>query len=355
MTISTGRRMRVLGAGAVTSVGHSLPATALAIRAGIDNFHETHFYDRRGNPISGAAMELFGPLTPNSPRVGGAKKLGTALAWAVEECVRNAQVRLPLPSSVPLVFLGDDARPAPLVEAAELCRQSCASLFQGSNSLQIHTYMAGEASCVDALEAARMYLAQGAPYVLVAAADSWLRVPDIQHGLDHERLLASESGFGFVPGEGSAALLLVPVMNSAQMGDVTIAGIGRGVEPAPLLSDEPCYGRGLASALRAALVEAGWQPHEVNYRLSDSAGESYFAEELAYAWARLLRKAQPQGNRYLHPASYLGHIGCAFGPMMLALVWQFARTGHLPGPKSLVQLSSGRDLRGGIAVLAGVS
>jgi 3-oxoacyl-[acyl-carrier-protein] synthase I len=344
--------LRVISAGAVTSVGNDLPSTSAAILAALDNFADTHFVDRRAEPLSGAAFSL--PDAENQPgaRLGGAGKLGLALSWAVEECLAASGVTLPLPASVPLLFLGDDTRPSPIVEMAHLCHSACAGYFAGPGQLHMQAFMSGEAAGVQALRAARELLAGGAPYVLVAAADSWLRVPDIEQSLQRERLLCTGNGSGFVPGEAAAAILLAGPRSPAQRGDqpvLQLEGLGTGEEPAHLLGDEPCYGRGMASAIRAALAEAGWAAHDIHLRLTDNAGEAYFAAELAYAWARVLREAQPPGNDYIQLATRTGHVGAAFGPLMLAHLWQLARFGRAAGPKALIHLSSTQPLRGAIA------
>ena len=344
--------LRLISAGAVTSLGNDLPSTSAAIIAALDNFADTHFVDGRNQPLSGAAFTL--PEIEDRPgaRRGGAGKLGLALSWAIEECLAESGVSLPLPANVPLLFLGDDARPAPVVEMAHLCQSACSRHFLRPDRLVMHAFMSGEAASVVALRAARKHLAAGAPYVLVAAADSWLRVPDIQQGLQYERLLCTDNAGGFVPGEAAAAVLLAGPHSPAlptHAPTLRIEGLGTAEEPAPLLSEDNCYGQGLAAAMREALTEAGWAAHEVHLTLSDSAGERYFSNELAYAWARLLRQAQPPGNDYVQAASRVGHVGVAFGPLLLAHVWQLARLGRAAGPKSLIQLSSLQPLRGAIA------
>lgn len=347
--MSTPMKLAVLGAGAVTSVGNSLPATAAAIRAGLDDFQETLFHDTLGEPINGAMLQ-----TQPAPalKIGGASKLANALTWAVEEAIQSAGLPVPLSSEVPLLFLGDATRPAPLVEVAQLCQSTCGHYFDAPERLHLQAFTGGEVGCVDALQAARDFLSKGAPYVLVAASDTWLRTADITHGLRNERLLTSDSGNGFIPGEAAAAVLVGPDTGAPGL---VIQGLGLAEESAPLLSPEPAYGKGLAQAMGAALAEAGWSPHELNLRISDAAGEEYFAEELSYAWARVLREPLPKNSDRLFPAASLGHIGCATGPLMLALAWQLRRRGRLPGPKLLLQLSSSHTLRGAVAVNAGAA
>lgn len=346
-----GNSMAVLGAGAVTSVGNSLPATTAAIRGGLDAFQDTHFRNARGDPLHGAALALG--LAPEGVAVGGARKLSAALHFAVQEALHSAGLLdSPLPASVPLLFLGDATRPAPLVPAVQLCHSALAPLFQQPRQLHLQAFTGGEAGCVDALQVARERLAQGAPCVVLAAADTWLRASDISEALSHGRLLDTEQGSGFVPGEGAAAVVLGrPTAQTL----LQITGIGLAEEADGLLTEEPCTGKGLAQATRLALAEGGLQAHQIHLRMSDAAGEAYFAEELATAWARLLRAPQPPLHKQWLPANSLGHIGCAFGPLMLALAWQLAQRKRLPGPNVLIQLSSAHTLRGAIVAQAGAA
>ncbi len=348
--MSTPMKLAVLGAGAVTSVGNSLPATAAAIRAGLNNFHDTQFETDSGEPVIGAELGLYGG--ERRTRVGGAQRLADALTFAVREAIAGASIQQPLPPSVPLLFLGDDQRPAPLVSAVQLCHAALAPMFEQPNRMHLQAFTGGEAGCVDALITARDFLAKGAPFVLIAAADSWLRASDIAEALRHQRLLDAELGSGFVPGEAAAAVVLGRETPGAVL---EILGMGLAEETDGLLSDHPCSGKGLAQATRLALMDSGLAPHDIHLRMSDAAGEPYFAEELAYAWARLLRSPQPPMHAQLFPASHVGHVGCAFGPLMLALAWQYAKRERLPGPKVLIQLSSSHTLRGAIAAHAGAA
>lgn len=347
--MSTPMKLAVLGAGAVTSVGNSLAATLAAIKGGVDNFRETDFRDNLGQPVIGAKLHL---QDHNGPQIGGAAKLANSLTWAVEEALLRAGLHRPLPASTPILFLGDQTRPAPLVDAIRLCHRAIGHFFEEPTRLHLQAFTGGEVGCVDALVAAREFLANGAPYVVLAAADTWLRLPDITHGLKHQRILDAKASLGFIPGEATAALLLTAKPASSL---IHVAGLGLAEESASLLTDEVCYGKGLAQATRAALNEAACNAHDIHLRMSDAAGEAYFAEELSNAWGRLLRAPQPKHHERMLPARSTGHIGCAFGPLMLALAWEMARDAWLPGPNILIQLSSSHTLRGAIAAHAGAA
>ena len=165
--------------------------------------------------------------------------------------------------------------------------------------------------------AAQLIQKQQASHVLLLGVDSWLNTPDIAQALHQDRLLTEDQPSGFIPGEAAVALLLgpVPATPSNQPPGLHIIGSAQAKEPATLLSRAPCYGKGLAAAIEAALTQAGIKAHEVNLRLADLAGEEFFFEESSYAWSRLLRADLPANHQFIQPANCLGHIGAAFGPL----------------------------------------
>jgi 3-oxoacyl-[acyl-carrier-protein] synthase-1 len=346
--MSAGLALQVVGAGATTSVGLTLAASAAAIRAAVDNFQETRFLDRFGEPLLGASIPLTLPGDTDGSRTGGSERFGLAMAMAIEECLQV--VNLPLPASVPLLLLGDDTRMGPMLETAYATHRHCAHFFAQPERLHMQAFTGGESSCVAALAAAREFIANGAPYVLIAAVDSWLNVPDVHYGLVHGRLLSTSQSAGFIPGEAAAAILVSAETPASQGSALLVRGLGLAEEPATLLGDEPCSGKGLAQAIARALHDGGLQAHEMHARLSDAAGEEYFFDEAAYAWARVLRHALPAGYDYLQPATRTGHVGAAFGPLLIGYLWQLARVNRLCGPNALVHLSSTQPLRGALVL-----
>lgn len=339
----------VTAAGAVTSVGLSLAASTAAIRAAVDNFHETRFTDQDHNPLLGAAVALELPGDADGSRTGGAERFGTMLAMAIEECIVNSGLPLPLPAGVPLLLLADDTRPGPLKDTAHAAYARCARFFAEPQALHMQAFTSGESACIAALSAAREFVANGASAVLIAAVDSWLNVMDVRNGVRQDRFLAESQAAGFVPGEAAAAILLQAQAPAAAPA-LQLRGLGLAEEAASFFSEEPCHGKGLASAMRLALAEAGLQAHEMDSRLCDAAGEDYFFEESAYAWGRVLRDDLPAAYEYLQPATRVGHVGAAFGPLLVGYLWQLSKVGRLRGPNALVHLSSTQSLRGALVL-----
>ena len=47
---------------------------------------------------------------------------------------------------------------------------------------------------------------------------------------------------------------------------------------------------------------------------------------------------------------FTGHVGAAFGPLLVGYLWQLSKVGRLRGPNALVHLSSTQSLRGALVL-----
>ncbi|MFK1438022.1 hypothetical protein ACIU0H_30805 [Pseudomonas aeruginosa] len=338
--------LHLLGAGAVTSVGMSLPASAAAVRAALDNFQDTHFFDARGNSLRGARIPH--PVPAEEVLSGGHDRLASLLDMAIEECLHVAGARTRLPEHVTCLLLCPEQRSSYHRGLAVTCLQRSLAHYR-PDTKPYYAHIGEEATdCADALSlAARLIHKQHASHVLLLALDSWLNTPDITQALHQDRLLTEDQPSGFIPGEAAVALLLGPMQETraSQPPGLDIVGSGTAQEPATLLSRAPCYGKGMATAIAAALAQTGIQAHQVDLRMADLAGEEYFFEESSYTWSRLLRADLPADHLFTQPASCLGHIGAAFGPFMLAYAWHLSRISRAPGINTLIQLSTPQQAR----------
>lgn len=333
--------LSVLAAGAVTSVGMSLSMSAAAIRAALDNFQDTQFFDARGNSLRGARIPY--PVQEDETLAGGHERLADLLDMATEECLYMADARTPLPERLTCILLCPEQRSSYHSGLATACLQRVLARYQ-QDAKPYYAHIGGEATdSASALSlAAQLISKQHASHVLLLSLDSWLNTPDVALALRQDRLLTEDQPSGFIPGEAAVALLLGPV--PAERGNhspgLHIIGSALAQEPVTLLSRQPCYGKGLAAAIDAALARAAVQPHEIALRLADLAGEEYFFEESSYAWSRLLRSDFPADHQFIQTANCLGHIGAAFGPLMLAYAWHLSRIGRAPGANALIQLTT---------------
>src|SRR5262249_736976 len=147
----------------------------------------------------------------------------------------------------------------------------------------------GATAALQAIEIARSILAEpGESACLILAADSLIDAR-VLHWLDTtHRLKTSERTDGVIPGE--AACLAVVSKGPRSDEHVSVLGVGVATEPATVFNEEPFRADGMTAALHGALQEAGLALHDVDFRLSDVAGESYAFEELVLAQTRLMRQ-----------------------------------------------------------------
>ena len=353
--------LQLVGAGAVTSVGFSLPASVAAVQSGIDAFSETNFFDYLGEPIIGSAIDS----TVDLPEFEGIDRASIFLVLAVEEALHDANAKS-LASAKLILIAPDKYRPTSLpqnligrVQTAIEKRLLAAGWDPTSVNFQttgLHSLNGSIAIC-NALTEASQWLSQPsgsngdskAEIVVIASFDSWLNSQSIRYGLTEERFLVTDSANGFIPGEAASAIVVRRSGDHQNASDsFRVTGVGLAVEDAPLVSDDICAGVGLGKAIDSALAGAAVSAHEIHHRLTNTSGEEYFFSESANAWARVLRKSLPKSYRYENPASTLGGIGAAFGVFLLGYSYNLFQLGKTLGANTLIQLSSDRESRGAI-------
>lgn len=350
--------LTLVSSGVVCSVGLSTPAACAAIRASLDNFKETYFVDELGLPIVGAAVpsDLLG-LTEHAEGwvMGGENKLSRMFAIAATECLHGAGIVDTAQTA--LLLLGpEDTRPGFSRDSLQRRFMNCENALGHKFHAASRTIHTGRPGLVDALACANELLASRTVHsVLIAGIDSLLNTSDINDGLANKRLLTDENSDGFIPGEAAVCVLVTGETYSRtppQLPVLTIAGLGTAQEPESWISGKANVGRGLAQAIRQALMQASIAAHSINNRLSDCSGESFFFDEAAYAWGRVLRAPSPPGHKHRLVASSVGEIGAAAGPLMLALSLEAARKGWSAGRNSLLHLSSSGSLRTALVTIA---
>ncbi len=365
--------MKIISAGAVTSVGLSLPATTVAIRAGLDNFDDTQFVGESNAPIVGAKITGIAPQAQANVVIGGTQAQAHWAYLAIEECLANVPNHS-INSLLVIVLCPDPSIPD-LIDRQRLCHlinENCRNLIQHNTrresaqahlstpidgttnipNIEIHQLAKGKTGCVVALEQAQHWLVDHpSGSVVIVGVDSWLNLPRIQYGLQNERLLTESKAEGFVPSEAAAVILLTSFNQPATGPSLAILGLGLAKESASLFTASPCFGVGLAQATEQALTTANIAPHEIHLRLVGTAGEEYFFEEAAMAWSRLLRHPMPKNYSRQQPATHIGEVGVAFGPLLLGYAWQLSCSQRHPGSRTLVQLSSEQDKRAAIVTM----
>jgi 3-oxoacyl-[acyl-carrier-protein] synthase I len=327
----------------VTAVGFNAPATCAALRAGIRNVNETNVWD----PESGSYLAAGKvPLPQWSVSVA---KLADLAAAAIRECMEAAE---PVPSSGIPVLLGVAApdRPYRLPDLdvhilPEIEYRLGFKLNPASRVIpRDHVAVA-----VALREASDLITTQKARYVIVAAVDSLLQHDLTTYYLSKRRLLTPKNSNGFSLGEAGSALLVASDDLKTEAG-LLISGVGLSREAASIELEEPLRAEGLTQAIREALGEGGLTYEDLHYRITDLNGEHYKFKEMVLAMMRFDRKPKPKLFDLWHPIEYIGDVGAAIGPIVLALALDAGQKGYAIGPTVLTTFGNDNGERAAIVV-----
>lgn len=323
----------IIGAGMMTGVGLTEPASCAAIRCAINNFAETRFIARDGEWIIGSAVPLEQPWR-------GTAKLIKLLAGPVRECLELVADAAAEP--VPLLLcVAERERPGRLdgLDNAlfhEVQRELGITLHADSEM-----FADGRVGGALALRLARKLLYRvEAPHrhVIVAGVDTLLVGGTLTAYDERNRLLSGRNSNGFIPGEAGAAVLLTRADRVA--GDALVCtGLGFARETATIEAEEPLRADGLAAAIKGALAEAETSIAAIDYRLADISGEQYGFKEASLAFSRLLRVRKETFDIW-HPADCIGEVGAAALPCMLGVALAARRKRYAPGPAVLAHLGN---------------
>ena len=335
--------LAVFASGMVTGLGFNAPATLAALRAGISAVRRIPWFDlETAEPLSGVKV----PLPQWWEGVG---KLADLLAPAIDECLVAAQ---PLPAeSIPvLIGIASYERPG----RTEGLDDELLDEIQHRLGHELHPQSAlfpqDQFGCVQALIRAHALITQGhTRYVIVGGVDSFLHATTLHTYIRRRRLMTPTNSNGFFPGEAGAAVL---IGDDADTNNevLRILGIGIGEEPATIESTTPLRAVGLTQALQQALRSAGVALKDVAYRITDLSGEHYKFKEAAFAASRL-NSADRDGTLDLwHPIEYLGQIGAAVLPCLLAQAMHAAQEGYAPGPLAACHLGNDSQQRAALIV-----
>jgi 3-oxoacyl-[acyl-carrier-protein] synthase I len=333
----SGQPIIIKNTGLVTSVGLSAPASCAAIRAKISNPTETRFMGSDGEWIMAHQVPLEQPWR-------GITKLAKMAAMAIVECL-DAIPREIWPTIPLLLCVAERERPGRL---DGLDGQLFLDIEQ-ELGLQFAVGSAiipqGRVSAAIALaEGRRLVYECNAPQVIIAATDSLLNWPTLNAYESADRLLTPTNSNGFMPGEGSGALLIAAHDNRPSL---VFAGIGFGMEPAHIDTEQPLRADGLTLAHREALAEAGCRIHEQSFRITDLSGEQFYFKEADLALSRLLRVRQEDPELW-HPAECIGESGALAGAVCLAVAQAAFSKGYAPGPGVLLHFSDDQGNRASI-------
>jgi 3-oxoacyl-[acyl-carrier-protein] synthase-1 len=328
----------------VTSVGLSAPASCAAIRAKISNPTETRFMGSDGEWIMAHQVQLEQPWR-------GRTKLAKMAAMAIAECLdaipHEDWTNIPL-----LLGVAEPERPGRLDGLEDLLLSEIEQVLEARFGPESGVIRRGRISAIRALAEARKLLYEGtAAHVLIAATDSLLTWPTLSVYQEADRLLTARNSNGFMPGEAAGAVLIGRPSGRAELQCV---GIGFGAERAHIQSDEPFKADGLASAIRAALGDAGCELHDLDYRITDLSGEQYYFKEATLALSRILRHRNETFDMW-HPAECIGESGAAAGIALIAVASAACHKAYSAGLNILLHCANDSAQRSAAVLRLGVA
>lgn len=328
------KSIAILASGMVTPLGFNAPATLAALRAGVSAIRQTPWVDpESGEPLGGAKVDL--------PQWWeGVGKLADLVCPALHECLQAAR---PLePQEIPVLLgVADPDRPARIRDfEAELLAQIEARLDAPLHRDSV-VFAASQTACVHALLRAEALLNSGtASMCIVAGVDSYLQAPTIDAYIKQRRLMTPTNSNGFFPAEAGCALLVSAASNTAGRDALRILGFGVAHEAATINSTKPLRAAGLTQAVKQSLAMAGIEFKDVAFRLTDCSGEHYKFKEAAFVATRLDRGQRDAPLALWHPIEYLGEIGAAILPCLLAWALHARQNGYAPGPIALCHVGN---------------
>ncbi len=333
----------VLASGMVTPLGFNAASTLAALRAGVSAVGALPWMDpNAAKPLKGARVRLphwwFG--------VG---MLADIIAPAIHECLAAAGNEPP--SDIP-ILLGVSA-PSRQGRPAGLSETLLGEVYERLDR-PIHRRSAviarDQAACAQAIIMANQILAAGdARLVIVAGVDSFLDRPMLKGYIDRRRLMTASNSNGFYPGEAGCAVLL-GAAGTAQPDHLLILGIGTALEPATIDGTEPFQATGMTQACQKALAAAGVTMSDIGWRLTDLSGEHYKFKEATFVAGRLDTAVRSSPLDLWHPIEYLGEIGAAVLPCLLALAMHAGQRGYAPGLIAMCHVGSDAGERAAMVV-----
>jgi 3-oxoacyl-[acyl-carrier-protein] synthase-1 len=329
--------------GLVTALGFNAPATLAALRAGISAVRATNWLDREsGEPLRGAMVQL--------PQWWeGTGKLADLAAPAIDECLAALPPEEVAETPILLGIAAPD-RPGRFADLDTRLFTEIQARLGGRVHPLSRLFAADQTGCFHALQlAAELIEAGKAKHVVVAGVDSYLQRDTLDALQRRRRLMTENNSNGFFPGEAGAAVL-VGRIGTSTAAELHILGAGYARESAHIESVEAFRAQGMTQAVKSALGSAGVALKDIAYRLTDLSGEHYKFKEAAFVAGRLNGGERETPLDLWHPIEYLGEIGAAILPCLLAQAAHATLYRYAPGALALCHIGSDAGERAALVV-----
>jgi 3-oxoacyl-[acyl-carrier-protein] synthase-1 len=170
----------------------------------------------------------------------------------------------------------------------------------------------------------------------------WIEANDQLHGAG-----PLNNAWGFIPGEGAGAVLLVAekTMRRLRLEPFgQLLSVGRGFEQNRIKTETVCIGSGLTEAFRdglSGLPDGG----KVTDVYCDLNGEPYRADEFGFAAVRT-KDSFESASDFVAPADCWGDVSAASAPLHLILSVMASQKAYSSGPHAFLWASSEGGERG---------
>jgi 3-oxoacyl-[acyl-carrier-protein] synthase I len=329
----------VVGLGAQTPVGGSVPAAAAAVRARLPMVAEhPYIVDRFGEPVTVARAPW---LPAEMSLLDRLLALGTEAAREALAPLLSvspvARSRLAVVAGLPAVRPG-----LPLGLAEPMLDALSALLPEGGRLMGRRALLLGGVAGLTAVEEGCRLIREGNTDACLAGGIEsyidrvtleWLDWTGQFHSPNHS--------WGFIPGEAAGFCLLASerLVRDARLEVLgTVRGASTILEPKLRRDRAVCLGEGLTESFRrtlAALPDGA----KVDQVIGDLNGQPHRADEFGFTMTRLAGRFHDPG-RFHTPAECWGDVGAASGPLFLALAALAGKKRYARGPHTLVWASA---------------
>ncbi|MCB1925052.1 MAG: beta-ketoacyl synthase [Gammaproteobacteria bacterium] len=342
----------IVALGASTPLGRCAWSSAAAVRGGITGFGEhPYMTDAVGEPMRVARAPWLDIELVGTARLEALLVPAIDQVLAVLTAERTDTLRAGIALAVPA------PRPGLADEVAQALIDSVTSRYRGWFA-DIDVSPVGHAAGLLALDRACDGLDRNLfDLCVVAGVDSYIEAETLEW-LEQENQLHGagqlNNAWGFIPGEGAGALLLMRADVAQALGLeplLQVRGVGIADEPNRIKTGAVCIGEGLTDALRSALdgLPAGEQVSDV---YCDMNGEPYRADEYGFACLRT-KEAFASLSDFNAPADCWGDVGAASAPLHIGLAAIARHKDYAHGGAALVWASSEGGERGAALMLGG--
>jgi 3-oxoacyl-[acyl-carrier-protein] synthase-1 len=329
----------IVALGASTAVGRDAWSSAAAVRAGISGFSQhPYMIDTVGEPMRVACVSWL------DIDLCGVQRYEALLYPAIDQAIEllpHLHIRFPrialalgLPSSRP----GLDANFQPrLISELE---GRYANIFS-----EVSAFSKGHAAGLLALDTViKKFSENTLDACVVAGVDSYMNAETLEWLEECDQLHGAgplNNAWGFIPGEGAGAVLLVRCQIAQRLRLTPLAqvlGSGMAFEPKRIKTQTVCIGEGLTQAICGALATQQ-DCVKVTDVYCDMNGESYRADEFGFTALRVKENFESLSD-FVAPADCWGDVSAASGPLHIGLASIAVNKNYSNGRSAIIWASS---------------